>query len=380
MIEVRAHASLSAIAEAEWDALDGASAPFLRWRWLDALERTGCVGGATGWHPHHLTFHEGGRLVAAAPAYLKENSEGEFVFDHAWAAAAERMGKAYYPKLVLASPFTPATAHKLLVARAADRPRLLPVLAEAIAKIVAAEQLSSAHVLFPPEAEAVALAEAGMAHRLGLQFQWRNDGYATYDDFLGRFGSKRRHQLRRERRAIEDQGVRIETLRGDAIGPDVLEAMYGFYTSTVDKFAWGRRYLRRELFEELGGRLRDDVEIVVARRSAGGAPIAGALNLAGDGVIYGRYWGAREDLPFLHFNVCYYHPIEECIARGVGAFEPGAGGEHKLARGFSPTVTHSAHLVTDRRLDAAVRDFLGREREAIRAAASDPGVAFRGGR
>lgn len=371
------HASMSAFDEAAWDALDGASAPFLRFAWLEALERTGSVGGETGWQPHHLAFHEDGRLVAAAPAYLKDNSEGEFVFDHAWAAASERMRRPWYPKLVLASPFTPATAPKLLVARPGDRERLYPALAAALAKIVEAERLSSAHVLFPPEAEADALEACGLAHRLGLQFHWRNDGYRTYDDFLGRFSSKRRHQLRRERRAVTDAGVRVETLRGDAITPAVVDAMYGFYTSTVDKFVWGRRYLRREFFEEIGRRA--GVEMVVARRGDG-PPIAGALNLAGDGVLYGRYWGAREELPFLHFEVCYYHAIDDAIARGLRAFEPGAGGEHKLARGFAPTVTHSVHLVADRRLDAAVRDFVKREAAALREAASDPEVAFRSAR
>jgi hypothetical protein len=377
VVDVRLHASIASIAEADWDALDGASAPFLRWRWLDALERTGCVGGESGWTPHHLTFHEAGRLVAAAPAYLKDNSEGEFVFDHAWAAAAERMHLAYYPKLVVASPFTPATATKLLVARREDRPRLVPELAAALVRIVDAAKLSGAHVLFPPEEEARALAEAGFAHRYGVQFHWRNDGYASYDDFLGRFSAKRRHQLRRERRELERQGIAVETVRGADLDASLVDAMYGFYTSTVDKFVWGRRYLTRAFFDELGGSLRDGVEVVVARERSGGAPIAGALNLHGGGVLYGRYWGARQERPFLHFNVCYYHSIEECIARGTHTFEPGAGGEHKLVRGFSPTLTHSAHFLSNDRLDAAVRAFLGREREALREAVAEPGAAFR---
>jgi uncharacterized protein len=229
--------------------------------------------------------------------------------------------------------------------------------------------------LFPPASQAEGLAAAGLAHRYGLQFQWKNAGYATYDDFLARFSSKRRNQWKRERREMERQGITIETLRGRDVTPEIVDQMYGFYTSTVDKFYWGRRYLNRSFFEEIVVRLPQGVEVVLARD--GKRPIAGALNFAGKDALYGRYWGASEDRPFLHFNVCYYHSIEQCIARKLGRFEPGAGGEHKMSRGFEPTITHSLHHVRDRRLDAAVRDYLAREREALEREAANPEVAFR---
>jgi predicted N-acyltransferase len=375
-LEVRVHGSIREIPQEDWDALDGpAEAPFLTWAWLDALERTRCVGEEAGWLPHHLTFWRQGALVAAAPAYLKDNSEGEFVFDYAWASASHQLGAPYYPKLVVAVPFTPATAPRLLVRRPEDRPALLPALAEALRKIAGALEISSAHVLFPTADEAAGLARAGMAHRHGVQFHFENEGYSSFDDFLARFNAKRRHQIRRERRELARQGVAIETLRGERLTPDVVDTMFGYYLSTVEKFAWGRQYLSRAFFEEIAARLRGAVEVVLARD--GRRPIAGAFNLAGPNALFGRYWGASEERPFLHFNVCYYHPVEDCIRRGLARFEPGAGGSHKLVRGFMPTITHSAHFLSHPRLDAAVREYLARERAAIRAKISDRSVAFR---
>lgn len=375
-VEVRILGSMREIPEASWDALDGVSeAPFLSWAWLDALERTRCVGEEAGWIPHHLTFWHGGELLGAAPAYVKDNSEGEFVFDHAWASASHQLGAPYYPKLLAAVPFTPATARRLLTRRPEDRPVLLPALAEALRKVVAALGISGAHVLFPTEAEATALAAAGMAHRYGVQFHFENEGYEGFDDFLARFNAKRRHQIRRERREVAQQRVAIETLRGAELTPEIVDVMFDFYVSTVEKFAWGRQYLSRAFFEEITARLRPSIEIVIARE--GRRPIAGALNIAGPRSLFGRYWGASEERPFLHFEVCYYHPVEDCIRRGLARFEPGAGGSHKLVRGFVPTITHSAHHLAHPRLDAAVREYLARERAAIEAKTSDRSVAFR---
>ncbi|WP_437747828.1 GNAT family N-acetyltransferase [Sorangium sp. So ce1504] len=380
-LEAHVHDTIREIPESEWNALHGVSeAPFLTWAWFDALERTGCVGEAAGWLPHHITLRAEGALLAAAPAYLKDNSEGEFVFDHGWASASHQIGAPYYPKLVVAVPFTPATTPRLLVRRPEDRPALLPVLAETLRKLVARSRISSAHVLFPTEDEAASLSDAAMAHRCGVQFQFENEGYRTLDDFLARFNAKRRHQIRREMRESTRQGLSIDTLRGAEITPEIVDAMFGFYVSTVEKFAWGRQYLNRAFFEEIAARLRGGgaqggVEIVLARE--GKRPIAGALNLAGPTTLYGRYWGASEERPFLHFNVCYYHPVEDCIARGLRRFEPGAGGSHKLVRGFAPSVTHSAHHIAHPRLDAAVREFLVRERAAVLAKTADRSVAFR---
>lgn len=359
-----------------WDALDGvAEAPFLSWAWLDALEQTGCVDEEAGWLPHHITLWSGDELLGAAPAYIKGNSEGEFVFDHAWASASHRIGAPYFPKLLVAVPFTPATARRLLVRRPEDRSELLPVLAEALRKLVSALDISSAHVLFPTADEASALADAGMAHRHGIQFHFENAGYTSFDDFLSRFNAKRRHQLRRERREVEQQGITLTTLRGADITPEIVDIMFTYYVSTVEKFAWGRQYLNRAFFEEITSRLRGSVEIVLARDGA--RPIAGAFNIAGPTALFGRYWGASEERPFLHFNVCYYHPVEDCIRRGLSRFEPGAGGSHKLVRGFLPTVTHSVHHLAHPRLDAAVREFLEREREAVVSQTLDKSIAFR---
>ncbi|WP_437933029.1 GNAT family N-acetyltransferase [Sorangium sp. So ce341] len=384
-LEAHLHDTIREIPESEWNALHGASeAPFLSWAWFDALERTGCVGEEAGWLPHHITLRAEGVLLAAAPAYLKDNSEGEFVFDHGWASASHQLGAPYYPKLVVAVPFTPATTPRLLVRRPEDRPALLAVFAETLRELVARSRISGAHVLFPTEDEAAALSEAAMAHRCGIQFQFENEGYGSLDDFLARFNAKRRHQIRREMREVAKQGLSIETLRGADITPEVVDVMFGYYVSTVEKFAWGRQYLNRAFFEEITARLRSSgeraggkggVEVVLARD--GKRPIAGAFNLAGPTTLYGRYWGASEERPFLHFNVCYYHPVEDCIARGLRRFEPGAGGSHKLVRGFAPRITHSAHHLAHPRLDAAVRDFLVRERAVVRAKTADTSVAFR---
>lgn len=384
-LEAHVHGTIREIPESEWDALHGAGeAPFLSWAWFDALERTECVGEAAGWLPHHITLRAEGVLLAAAPAYLKDNSEGEFVFDQGWASASHQLGAPYYPKLVVAVPFTPATSPRLLVRRPEDRPALLQVFAETLRQLVARSRISGAHVLFPTEDEAAALSGAAMAHRCGIQFQFENEGYGTLDDFLARFNAKRRHQIRREMREVSKQGLSIETLRGAEITPEIVDVMFGYYASTVEKFAWGRQYLNRAFFEEIAARLRSSgeraggrggVEIVLARD--GKRPIAGALNLAGPTTLYGRYWGASEERPFLHFNVCYYHPVEDCIARGLRRFEPGAGGSHKLVRGFAPSITHSAHHLAHPRLDAAVRDFLVRERAVVRAKTADKNVAFR---
>lgn len=342
-----------------WDALLGpGSTPFVSWAFLHALEASGVATPATGWTPRHLTLWRGDRLVAAAPAWVRNDSRGEFVFDWGWAEAADRAGIPYYPKLTVAVPFTPAQGERILVAPGEDRAALESAVGEAAIRVAREEGLSSVHVLFPTAAQAERLAGVGYARRVGVQFHWRNAGYATYEDFLARFTSRQRANLRRERAAAARQGIEIRTLRGEevrALDPDLVHRIY---LSTVDRMVWGMRYLNRPFFERLLAEV-PGVEWVEARR--GGRVIAGALNVASERILYGRYWGALEHHPFLHFHVCYYHSIEACIARGIQVFEPGAGGEHKLSRGFEPTLTHSAHWIADRRLDAAVREFLGRE-------------------
>jgi hypothetical protein len=376
VFELRVHETIREVPETDWDTLIGANeAPFLSWAWLNALERTGCVRPEVGWMPHHLTLWEDGKLAGAAPAYLKGNSEGEFVFDQGWARGAQTAGVSYYPKLLVGIPFTPATAPRLLAAPGKDPKRLAAALSEGLRRIVERLEISSAHVLFLPEEQAGHFVAAGMAERYGVQFHWKNPGYDCFDDFLARFSSKRRHQIKRERRELAQQGITITTARGGDVTPEVVDIMYGFYVSTTDKFYWGRRYLNRAFFEEVAARLQGRVEIVLARD--GRKVIGGALNLAGPKALYGRYWGASEERPFLHFNVCYYHSIDECIQRRFVVFEPGAGGEHKLVRGFEPTITRSVHHMADSRLDAAVRDFLVREQEAIRRNLVEEGTPFR---
>ncbi|MFO7177960.1 MAG: GNAT family N-acetyltransferase [Pseudomonadota bacterium] len=340
--------------------------PFLSFAWLDALEQTGCVTPESGWMPCHISLHRGEETLAFAPAYVKGNSDGEFVFDQSWARFAERsLGVRYYPKLVLSVPFTPATGPRLLVRSGADRDELLRALPEALRRLVDALGLSSAHVLFPTRDDADVLAEEGLALRTGIQFQWHNAGYATFDDFLSRFTSKRRNQIRRERRDALASGIDIEVLTGSDLGPELASFVHAFYRATVDRYLWGRPYLNQAFFEEVLSRLRYAIELVVARDRASKRRIAGAFNVLGNGVLYGRYWGALEERSFLHFEVCFYRGIERAIAHKVTRFEPGAGGEHKLVRGFAPTPTYSVHHLASPRLDLTVRDFLRRERHAV---------------
>jgi predicted N-acyltransferase len=363
--ELRTHASMRDLGQAAYESLlPPGHPPFLSFAWLDALERTGCVGEERGWLPQHVSLHENGELIAAAPAYIKTNSEGEFVFDYAWARHSEGVLRApYYPKLTLAVPFTPATGPRILVRADQDRPRVLSTFARAVQQLSSALPVSGAHVLFLPEAESSALSRLGFAERRGVQFHWENPGYHDFDDFLSRMNSKKRNQVKRERREMHERGVTIEALSGRELTPELCDFVFEFYLSTVEKFAWGRQYLCRELFEEIAKTMPDELHVVVARQA--GKLVGGAFNLLGKDALYGRYWGATHEVPFLHFNVCFYYGIEECIRRGLKKFEPGAGGEHKVARGFEPTVTFSSHFLRHGPLDRAVRDFLEREREAV---------------
>ncbi|HEY3493906.1 MAG TPA: GNAT family N-acetyltransferase, partial [Polyangiaceae bacterium] len=311
-------------------------------------------------------IYRSGELVAAAPAYVKGNSEGEFVFDHAWANFAEgTLGVRYYPKLVAAVPFTPATGPRLLIRAGEAEAPLYEGLVRALSAVCESAELSSAHVLFPRPEEAGKLAGLGLLERHGVQFQWHNPGYASFDEFLARFSAKRRHQIRYERRALDERGIELTVLSEGTLGPEQADFIHDFYTATVDKFPWGRRYLNRGFFEEVCSTMPDALHVVVARERGKGRALGGAFNLLGKTRLYGRYWGALAEVPFLHFNVCFYRGIEEAITRKLSGFEPGAGGEHKVARGFEPTVTHSAHYLVDRRLRAAVADHLGRERQVI---------------
>lgn len=367
-MELTIHPSIAELGETDWEGLrDDQSPPFLSYAWLEALESTGCVRPERGWGPAHLALRDGGRLVAAAPAYVKGNSEGEFVFDHGWARfAMARLQIDYYPKLIVAVPFTPAGGPRLLVAPGEDFQRLAATFLGALPGVVERLELSSAHVLFPDRQLAELGSSAGLLHRLGIQFQWHNPGCQNFDDYLSSFSAKRRHAIRRERRALAEQGTTLEVLTGSDLSSELIDHVFECYRGTVERFYWGRQYLCRDFFHEVVARMPEQVHVVLARDGGSKRPIAAAFNLLGPNALYGRYWGALEERPYLHFNVCYYRGIEDAIERGLSRFEPGAGGEHKLARGFVPTITHSLHYLADSRLEAAVADFVHHEAAAVR--------------
>jgi hypothetical protein len=368
-LEFRTHERVSEIGQSAWRAVAGEQClPFLRYEWLAALEETGCIEPSRGWLAMHVAAYRNGELVGIAPSYVKGNSEGEFVFDHSWARYAEgSLRVEYYPKLVVAVPFTPATGPRFLIKAGADEPRILRGFADALRQIAERISVSGVHVLFPEQAQASVLERAGYAQRLGVQFHWRNAGYQQFEDFLARFSSKRRNQIKREMREMRDRNIDIDVLTGARLVPERVDFIFEFYRSTVEKFFYGRQYLNRAFFEQVCSTMPEHLHVVIASDGGSKKPIAGAFNLLGQRALYGRYWGALEERPFLHFNVCFYRGIEECIARGLELFEPGAGGEHKLARGFEPALTYSAHALRDRRLSAAISDFLEREREAVSA-------------
>jgi predicted N-acyltransferase len=336
--------------------------PFITHAFLYALEASGSVGGRTGWAPAHLTVEDaGGRMVAAAPCYLKSHSQGEYVFDHAWADAYERAGGDYYPKLQVAVPFTPVTGRRLLIA--ADAPEgARDALIGALRELRKQTKASSIHATFPTVEDAERLSKAGFLIRTGEQFHFFCEGYANFDDFLGALASRKRKVIKRERRDALDSGIAIEALTGSSIRSEHWDAFFKFYMETGSR-KWGRPYLTRDFFDWIGKTLADRVLLVMAHR--GGRYIAGAINFIGDDALYGRNWGAIEDHPFLHFEVCYYQAIDFALSRGLRRIEAGAQGEHKLARGYRPTLTYSAHEFADARLSRAIADYLGHEREAV---------------
>jgi predicted N-acyltransferase len=363
-VKVKVLSGIDRVPRDAWNGLlTAVDPPVLRWEWLHALESSGCASHARGWDACHFTLWSGDRLIGAAPAWLKHHSMGEYVYDFAWANAARSFGLEYYPKLLVGVPLSPLTARRFLVAPGEDEAEVRRVLLEAVLELGRKERLSSVHVIFPPEAEAAALEQLGLFRRLGMQYHWRNPGYRTYDDYLSRFDSKRRHQLKHERGAAAKQGISLRTVRGEALTAEHATIAYRFYEATVEKNGWGQVQLNREFFERAFATLKESVELVVAERA--GKTIAGAFNLSTSQRLYGRYWGCFEEHPFLHFHVCLYHSVDDCIQRGLKVFEPGAGGEHKVSRGFVPTAIHSAHRVFEPRFEKAVQSFCARERAQV---------------
>ena len=356
-ITVRIAPSVGSLDARQWDALAGGN-PFMRHAFLAALEDSGSVGPGTGWQPAPLVIEDGsGSLRAALPAYLKGHSQGEFVFDHAWADAFERAGGDYYPKLQIAAPFTPATGPRLLLS---DDALAVPLL-HAAQQVCANEGFSSAHATFIEPDQVPLFEEAGWLARRDIQFHWQNRAYDNFDGFLADLTSRKRKDLRKERRAAQE-GLDIRHLTGSDIRPEHWDAFWKFYQDTGAR-KWGHPYLTREAFDLFGERMGEDILLVLA--FDGERPIAGALNFIGPQAIYGRYWGCVEDRRFLHFELCYYQAIDAAIARGIDRVEAGAQGGHKLARGYEPVETVSAHYIADPGFRRAVADFLERERAGV---------------
>ena len=357
------HPKIAEIPAADWDACAGDDNPFVSHAFLSAVEDSGSAGPRTGWLPQHAALRDtDGRLLAAAPMYAKSHSYGEYVFDHGWANAFERAGGNYYPKLQIASPFSPVPGPRLLCRPNGDI--TVGGLATALVQACRQLSLSSVHATFCTEPEWQALGEAGWLRRLGMQFHWENDGYSCFEDFLGALASRKRKVLRRERRDANACGLDFQTLRGTEIEARHWDAFYRFYRATVDR-KWGSAYLTRSFFSLLSQRLGDKVVLMIAEH--GGNPVAGALNIAGADTLYGRNWGCEGEWPFLHFELCYYRAIDYAIEHGLKRVEAGAQGQHKIQRGYLPARTYSAHWIEHPGLARAVASFLDEERPAIEA-------------
>jgi predicted N-acyltransferase len=366
--EIAVIEGIEKIPREDWNALLGADdSPFLDWDWLFPMEQSGSAARATGWAPCHVVVRDkvSRSIIGACPLYLKSHNMGEFVFDHGWAEAAERAGIKYFPRLLAAVPFTPHTGRRFLTRDGYDRADLISLMAHAIATLCADNKLSSVHVNFCESDEAAALGKLGFLERVGYQYHWQNQGFATFDDYLNQLKSKRRYAVRHERAALARQNVNIQVFTGEAIPHHLATPMFEIYRSTIEKLYWGRQYLTEEFFELVFRHCKRHLSLVCAFEHD--QLVAATFNLQKAGVFYGRYWGAFSEIKFLHFNVCYYAAIEHCIREGIHRFEPGAGGEYKWLRGFNPALTRSMHLITHQGLRKAVANFLTHERREVEA-------------
>ncbi|MBB4231493.1 GNAT family N-acetyltransferase [Rhizobium mongolense] len=369
-LSIRVERSFTAISPESWSRLSGTSKegkalaynPFLSHAFLSALEESGSATAQTGWLGHHLLLEDRGELIGALPGYLKSHSQGEYVFDHGWADAFERAGGRYYPKLQCSIPFTPATGPRLLVAEGLERRPIQNAVAEGLKEVVRRLGVSSAHVTFVPEDEIGVFETDGYLHRTDQQFHFINEGYANHEEFLETLASRKRKALRKERRTALENGISIDWLTGSDLTERIWDQFFAFYMDTGGR-KWGRPYLTRKFYSLIGERMPEDVLLVMAKRN--GRYIAGAINFIGGDTLYGRHWGCVEDHPFLHFEVCYHQAIDFALAKGLKRVEAGAQGEHKLARGYLPVTTHSAHYVAHAGLRRAIADYLEREREDV---------------
>ncbi|MCX7305311.1 MAG: GNAT family N-acetyltransferase [Hyphomicrobiales bacterium] len=370
-LSVRIATSIGAFTRSEWDQLAGTSRvesgtpynPFVSFDFLNILEESGCAVRGTGWQGHHLRLEAAdGRLLGAVACYAKSHSQGEYVFDHGWADAFERAGGSYYPKLQAAVPFTPATGPRLLIARGEDTAAVKSALSQGLKQVALQLGVSSAHVTFAEDGDMTALAGAGFLRRTDQQFHFHNEGYSTYDDFLATLASRKRKALKKERREALTAGIEIDRLTGGDLTESAWDDFFTFYMDTGGR-KWGRPYLNRKFFSMIGERMSQDVLLVMARRD--GRYVAGAINFIGSDTLYGRNWGCIEEHPYLHFEVCYHQAIDFAIERGLKVVEAGAQGEHKLARGYLPVTTQSAHFIVHEGLRKAVADYLKRERREV---------------
>lgn len=366
-LTLRVFESVAGVPRGAWDRLlDEHANPFVSHAFLDALEQSRCAHPDHGWRPRHLTLWQGELLLAAAPAYLKYDHAGDFARDWVWAGAVEKAGVRYYPRLFLTVPITPVPGRRILAAPGVDRAVATRLLIEGARHVAKEERASSVHVLYLHESEHAELEAAGLALRVDFQAHWFNQGYQDSADFLARgLDSKQRYNARKERQAPGKQGITIRTVRGEEITSDRTRwgrVAHGFYEATITKMRWGRPWLNADFYARVFDAMPEPLELVVAHRD--GRDVAGAFNVHHRDRLFGRYWGCHEDHDLLHFNVCLHHSIDDCIARGLAVFEGGAGGDHKLLRGFDLAPTHSAHLFLDNRIDKEIRRFLREERLA----------------
>lgn len=364
--QIRIINSLKEIDANAWNALQQSACfnPFISYEFLYALEKSGSAVSKTGWHGQHLILEDDeGTMLGALPCYLKNHSQGEYVFDHGWADAFERAGGNYYPKLQCSVPFTPATGPRFLVPQCEGRDLRMTALAQGLQQLCERIKVSSAHITFMEKDEWNFAGEQGYLRRKDQQFHWLNDDYNRFDDFLAKLSSRKRKNIKKERRvALADNGITIDLLKGDEIDERTWDRFFAFYNDTGMR-KWGQPYLTREFFSMIGEMMPERTLLIMAKRD--GEYVAGALNFIGDDCLYGRHWGCLEDHPCLHFEVCYYQAIDYAIAHGLKRVEAGAQGSHKLARGYLPVTTHSAHWITNPGFRDAVEDYLVRERREV---------------
>jgi len=382
-LEIRVLAGMDDIPAATWDAcanpqlqpiseekcaLKTKYNPFISHAFLSSLEKSLSATARTGWMPQHLAAESDGQVLGVMPCYLKSHSQGEYVFDRGWAEAYERAGGEYYPKLQVSAPFTPATGRRLLASPGPHEREVRAGLLDGLMQLTGLREASSAHITFMPEDEWALAAKHGFLQRTDQQFHWINDGHTTFDDFLGALTSRKRKLIKRERRDALADGIEIKWLTGSDLTESVWDAFFSFYMETGSR-KWGRPYLTRKFYSLIGESMADKVLLVMVQRN--GRWIAGAINFIGSDTLFGRHWGALEHHPFLHFEVCYYQAIDYAIAHKLKRVEAGAQGEHKLARGYLPQTTYSAHYIADAGFRRAVADYLKRERAYVSAAGQE---------